>query len=352
MNRRDFLKSLFYLSSLSLIPSTIEAKTQSQILAGIFIWADLHTGQIFSSSPQINSNGIFPVSRIGSIMKLISTATLLEENLISPQKTYECRGIIKFQGKEYKCTKAHGKVSLIQALGHSCNVFFAQASQSISPTLFLDYCSRFGFDRSLYSQLSPPDPLGRGSLRKFFSLDQLSNVPNQGIIDKSKLDKMQSNFTDFVLGLHTDSAVNLLHIIQLTSLIALKGNMPKLFFKYSNSEHSLKPIKLHLSESTWIGLQNGMKLACLHGTARKLDPENQFKIAAKTGTIPLVSKNYFSKSSANNSNQIKEEYFQSLITGYFPYDNPQYVFCLLAPHGTSQETAVPLAHKEIFSHKW
>ena len=331
MNRRDFLKSLFYLSSLSLIPSTIEAKTQSQDLADIFVWADLHTRRIFSNSPQINSNGIFPVSRIGSIMKLISTATLLEENLISPQKTYECRGIIKVQGKEYKCTKAHGKVSLIQALGHSCNVFFAQASQSISPTLFLDYCSRFGFDRSLYS--------------------------NESIINKSKLDTIQSNFTDFVFGLHPDSAVNLLHIIQLTSLIALKGNMPKLFFKYSNSEHSLKPIKLHLSESTWIGLQNGMKLACLHGTAHKLDPENQFQIAAKTGTIPLVSKTHLSRTQllnypAGNSSHIKKDYFQSLITGYFPYDNPRYVFCLLASNGTSQETAVPLAHKEIFSRKW
>jgi cell division protein FtsI/penicillin-binding protein 2 len=81
-------------------------------------------------------------------------------------------------------------------------------------------------------------------------------------------------------------------------------------------------------------LQQGMQLAVRLGTAKQLDVENRMRIAAKTGTTP------------------HGKTFQSWITGYFPYDKPRHAFVLRSSVGTSQDQAVPLAHKFLFATQW
>ncbi len=302
--RRQFLKSLFGLGNIQ------SANAQAAIAAnanqnapkaatGSFWWADLKTGQVGFPT------GTKPcVASLGSVAKLISTCAFHEENSISDNRTFECRGSVTIHGKTYHCQTAHGNVSLIEALGQSCNIYFAHAADTISPAVFLHYARLFGFAESCCEQAS-------------------GHFPEKPLAD------VQS----YVLGLSPDFQPQALQLLQLAALIGTKGHLTQLH----SAEKPLPVPSLRtvsLKESTWSLLDQGMRIACRAGTAKNLDPENKLQIACKTGTVP------------------HGKTFESWICGYFPHEKPRYAFCAHAAQGTSQDVAVPIARKFLFATEW
>ena len=95
-----------------------------------------------------------------------------------------------------------------------------------------------------------------------------------------------------------------------------------------------EPFELQLAPDSWMILQQGMRICARQGTGKHLDPHDKLHLAAKTGTTPHGSK------------------FQSWAAGYFPFEAPRYAFCLRAQAGTSQQAAVPEAHKWLFASQW
>jgi cell division protein FtsI/penicillin-binding protein 2 len=292
--RRQFLKSLFGLG----VVETKKAYASAPV-AGSFIWADLKTGQVgFPTGTSVGSG--LP----GSLMKLVAAAAIRQENLLPGNATFECRGSIILHKHAYSCQVAHGKLELAQAIGLSCNVFFAQAAEVISPMLFLSYASKLGlnhpvagYQTGLFPETAHGDP------------------------------------QHYVLGLAEDLKPNALQILQLAAMIATNGNPPVLH-SAEDTDANYPSLKLELSIATWQMLHEGMKLAGRIGTAKELDPENKLHLAVKTGTAPHGIS------------------FQSWITGYFPVDAPRHAFCARAQAGTSQSAAVPLARRYLFSTEW
>ena len=288
-----------------------------------FYWLDLKSGAIHLPTKYIPAKHIIDAGQPGSLMKLIAAAAILQENLSFATKIIDCRGTIVVTGKHYICRYPHGRLSLVEAIGQSCNVFFAQTAKELSADCFLHYLAEFGLSQAI-------DFSG-------------SRCPNTA---------------DLVLGLAKQYKMNAIQILQLVSLIANKGKPMPFHYNYNQtdlqkSKISKKPkipnakvpannILTHdnfisgptLSEHTWNILQTGMQIACQRGTAKNLDPQNKLHLAVKTGTTSYGRT------------------FQSWLAGYFPYESPSYSFCLRSNQGTSYDRAVPAASKYLFARDW
>ena len=299
LGRRQFLRSIFGLGSVAEgAQLEVEARSAS---SGKFFWTDLKTGQVgFPSGHAV------PSGQPGSIMKLVAAAALIDGKLFSSDEKIECRGLYKSNHETYKCLHAHGLVDMVNAIGMSCNVYFAHVSERMSARTILDYAQKFG--------LSQPVAEFESGAFPFYEHQGQPSV-------------------SYVLGLAPDLQPSALQILRLSALIARDGQIPYMHSAERPNPGAL-PYEITLSEACWKVLKQGMQIASRQGTGKKLDPENKLKVAIKTGTTPHGSS------------------FQSWITGFFPWDDPRYAFVLRAPAGTSQDEAVPQAHTFLFSVEW
>lgn len=83
----------------------------------------------------------------GSTAKLLTTAIVLEENLVPKNETFECTGSIKIAGRTLHCWRTgnpHGVETLSEALGNSCNPVFAELGGRIGLNNFYKYMESFG----------------------------------------------------------------------------------------------------------------------------------------------------------------------------------------------------------------
>jgi cell division protein FtsI/penicillin-binding protein 2 len=294
--RRRFLR---FLAGLGAAAQCLEAEA-STARKGKFFWVDLRTGQLgFPSGFSI------PAGMPGSIMKLITSAALVDARLLSPNQRFECRGVYRLNNETYKCLYPHGIIDMVHAVGLSCNIYFAQASRKLSARMVLDYAARFGFDRAVAQ-------FGSG------------HFPEQPGPQSSS----------YALGLADDLQPQALQIMRLSALIATRGKLPYLHSADDELVAGAAPFELALSETCWQVLTQGMRIAGRQGTGKRLDREDKLHLAIKTGTAP------HGKS------------FQSWITGYFPFEAPHYAFVLRAQAGTSQDEAVPQARPYLFGQQW
>ncbi|MBP6747746.1 hypothetical protein KA344_21135 [bacterium] len=300
IDRRGFIRSLFGITgALPVAQQMAEAKGQTS-----FFWCNLRTGHVgFPTGLSV------PSERPGSLMKLVAAAALIDEGLTHANEVFECTGTHNVGKEAVHCQNAHGKIDIVQAIGRSCNIYFAQATKRLTTRAFLAKAAQFGLDKPCAGSLSGPFPLK----------------------------PVESSSLHYVLGLAQDLKPTALQLLRLAALVATPpgGKLPVLF-SAENIElpEKEKPFTSPLTAESHRVLSAGMRLSATEGTARKLDSEDQLKIAAKTGTTPHGNK------------------FQSYVIGYFPFDKPAHAFALYAPSGTSQDSAVPKAKEFLFSTTW
>jgi cell division protein FtsI/penicillin-binding protein 2 len=297
IGRRGFIRSLFGLTGTAV--DTVKAQAASTGLAGEWIWGNLRTGQVGFPSGWTQRQ-----YRPGSTMKIIATAALSQEGLVSPAETVDCTGTALVHHQKITCQHAHGRLNLTHALGQSCNVYFAHMSMRLNGHIFGRYAETMGLH-------SPAAKRQSGLFPVAFKDESLQ----------------------YVLGLAEDLQPNALQLMRLSALVAMRGKIPFLHSAEDLEGHEV-PESVEFSDVTWKTLSDGMRLCVTDGTAKKLDPEDRMHIAAKTGT-------------AQHGTQ-----FQSWITGFFPFEEPHTVFCIWSPSGTSQDAAVPFAKKVLFSTTW
>lgn len=82
----------------------------------------------------------------GSVFKIFTASTALEEGLITTNSTFTCNYTFVVAGNAYHCHHAggHGTQTLEQAISNSCNPAFIQIGQLIGAKLFSKYFKAFG----------------------------------------------------------------------------------------------------------------------------------------------------------------------------------------------------------------
>lgn len=286
-----------------------------------------------------------PVSGLftpGSVVKPFMAYAALTEGVITPEKNILSTGalIIKnpYGGPDsvFRDWKIHGYINVVRALAESSDEYFYQVGGGYKDQKGL------GIEKiDLYAKL--------------FGLSTATGIdlPNEatGVIPTP--DWKRINFIDgeWKLGdtYHTSIGqygfqVTPVELIRYIAAIANGGNLvtPHVFLSASSSDpaspenylvesannKSWPVINLNLNQNSLRYIQQGMKeVVIANGTVPQLNFAN-LKVAAKSGTAELG---------------IVKGKVNSLITGYFPYDNPKYAFTVIMENGNIGDSSGAVA---------
>ena len=272
-----------------------------------------------SSKPFLN-RALGGVYTPGSIVKPYIALGALEEGVIDPLKQILSTGSISVQNPYdpklktvFKDNKAHGWVDMRHALAVSSNVYFYEIGG--------------GFE----SQRG----LGIANIKKYTSLFGLGqktgiNLPNEqgGNIPSPEWKAAHFKNDPWRVGDTYNTAIGQ-YGFQVTPLemaravggVATEGELvvPTIL----HDDPSPRPTeKISLSSDSFRIVKEGMRLVVTEGTGVALNTP-AVRIAAKSGTAQVGAHN---------------EFMNSWITGFFPYENPRYSFAVLVEHGPKTNT--------------
>lgn len=83
----------------------------------------------------------------GSIFKVITSIAALEENLVSSEDRFYCKGSTVIGNRTVRCwkTEGHGSQTFLEILKNSCNVGFTELGKKIGKENLYKYIRKFGF---------------------------------------------------------------------------------------------------------------------------------------------------------------------------------------------------------------
>lgn len=84
----------------------------------------------------------------GSTFKIVTSAAGLEENAVTPQSSFYCRGFHIAGDRQIKCwryPRTHGAETFVQGVQNSCNPVFMEIGERLGAATFLEYMHKFGF---------------------------------------------------------------------------------------------------------------------------------------------------------------------------------------------------------------
>lgn len=274
----------------------------------------------------------------GSIFKLISALTLLENNIIdletNDNNSIICSGSILIGGRKFKCWKhyGHGKVSLIDAIVQSCNIYFYSLAAKIKIDDLVEMAFKFSLGKKLFSDLKEeksgilPDVNWRKQnlQNKWYLGDTINNVIGHGYISVTPL-----QLAVMCARIATGKAV-----FPNFGLIPKEGQPPitsTSFVSFKSQE------LLDIRQENFSIIRQAMMGSINYplGTSYRYRSHLQ-KIAGKTGTVQIFN--------SENINNIKKKYKDhALFIGYAPYEQPKYAISLVLENVGSGGNATKVA---------
>ncbi len=259
------------------------------------------------NSPFLNrALSAFPV---GSVFKTVTAAVAIESEI--ELKNYNCSGSIEKNANLFHCNKedGHGEIDFNTALSLSCNPYFIELSTLTGKKNLLSTAKKLGF--------SKPTDLGNGFLTDSGTLPKIKELNSDAAI---------GNF-GFGQGKLTATP---LQIAACYATLANKGiyNEPYLFHGRIDTNGAFLPEgrkdgKRVLEESTCKRISEALLQTTINGTGKNAY-SSLFKACTKTATAQSGQYN-------KNGTEIKYCWF----VGFFPYENPEYVICILKENGSS-----------------
>ncbi len=265
----------------------------------------------------------------GSIVKPFVAAAALEEGVARPETTYVSTGKLVIPNPYdpskptiFRDWKAHGAVDLRDAIAVSSDVYFYiigggfESARGIGITALDRYARLFGF----------------GSPTGFVLDDEPSGtIPNP----EWKADEFDGDI--WRVGDTYNTAigqygwqVTALQALQATAALANGGvvRQPIIELGAVGSARIIPISESHLSV-----VRQGMRQAVTGGTAQALSfPE--LHVAAKTGTAETG---------------VRKEYTNSLVIGFFPYEEPRYAFVIVLERSKAGTVVgAPAAMRTVF----
>ena len=321
------------------IQAVAEQAADRYLTKGAIVILEVPTGKVRAmvSRPSYDQNNVAAVLKspdspllnrataaysVGSVFKLAAAAAALEYG-ISPDYTYTCTGGIDVDGGVFHCynSESHGTENMKQAVANSCNTYFVNLMQQVPPENFLNMVRSLGFGRSV--ALAPGLSSDAGVLPSLKSL----SVP-----------RALANFS-FGQGELTATP---LQVAAMTNAIASGGllTVPTLYGgtvnekqEYTNRATEPQAVRV-MSENTSRLLREFMQASIEGGTSREGKPD---KGGAGAKTATAQTGKYVDGT----------ELVESWFTGFFPYENPQYVVTIFEEGGDGGGRTCGPAFKEI-----
>lgn len=350
---------------------TIDSRLQQKAFelfgeeSGAAVLLDVHTGEIlaFVSAPSFDPNmmtqglstedwnallhnernpltdkAISGQYSPGSTFKMIVALAALEAGVIKPETRTYCAGKMFLGNHAFHCWKkeGHGHLNVVEALQHSCDIFFYETAQKLGIEKIADMARRFGLGSKINIGLENEKagliPDKEWKLRRFGEPWQQGESLISGIGQGYILT------TPLQLATMTARLVNGGYEIKPT------------FLKVSDGEKS-KIKKIDVSPANLELIKEGMYAVVNKpgGTAwrSQFDYHGQ-RMGGKTGTtqvrrITMKERREGIKKESELPWRLRNH---ALFVGYAPHDNPKYAVAVLVEHGGGGSlVAAPLAGK-------
>lgn len=215
----------------------------------------------------------------------------------------------------------HGTINMNDAIIESSNTFFFSLAYKSDINNLISHLSEFGF--------------GRNICKDCFN-------PGSGLLPTPEWKMNNLNF-----GWFTGDTVNLgvgqgymsatpIQLAYYSAFLAKKGNLQELtFVKTEGSSNNLFVNNLNVGDSDWNKIHSSMigVIEDPKGTAKRLKPLKSYVVAAKSGTVELVS------------TETKEDYKlvrqnignrdHAIIVAFGPMPNPEYAVSVVIENGES-----------------
>ncbi len=124
----------------------MDPKTGAILAMAVFPTYDPNTREVTDENVYVNS-AISELYEPGSVFKIVTVVSALNEGLVTPSTTYYDQGQIVVGGRVIKNAGGamYGRVTITDLLAHSLNVGAAHVSKKLGAKKFYDYVHRFGF---------------------------------------------------------------------------------------------------------------------------------------------------------------------------------------------------------------
>ncbi len=266
--------------------------------------------------------GIGKRTEPGSIFKLATLMSLLEDKYVSVDSMVNCEGGVKsFYGLKIKDSHlGTGTVSVKDAFAMSSNVAFAKLAEIYyhnQPSKFLDHLHKMHLD----------------------TLTGIDITASSGypIIKKAKSKSWSATTIPFMAHGY-EELVTPLHMLMLYNAVANNGKLMKPYLVNAIKEYGVtikefKPVVLEekiCSDETLRQLKECL-LAVVespHGTAHKIR-DSLYNISGKTGTAVTAMDNR----GYNKGNKI----YQSSFIGFFPSEKPVYTVAVVVQNSSESK---------------
>ena len=252
----------------------------------------------------------------GSIFKMVTSAAVLEEDIISPNTYISTHGAFSAAGMTVECwyyPNAHGDITVSDALMVSCNDFFAQMAYRLSQKNEA-YNDSQGVEKlSHYARL-----LGLGEKSGIEIAES-----NPVISDTSALTSAIGQGTNLFSCIHLARYATALgsrgNIYNLTLLDRRVGADGTQLQSYRGKLVS----KTELKDSTWDAIWDGMRRAVIGGSHSAVH-SHKVDVAGKTGTA--------------EENELRPDH--ATYVSFAPFEKPEISVSVTIPNGyTSGNTA-------------
>ena len=257
----------------------------------------------------------------GSVFKLVVASAALENKKINPNTTFLCQGSTPVGRREFKCWNTHGAQNLLEAITHSCDVFFYKTGLLVGPQVIHDYALKFGFSRTTSFELPYevpgfiPSPLWRkiNKFKNWFDGDTANLSIGQG-----------------------DVLVTPLQVLRMTAVFANGGYLvtPYIVKAIDGREvagYQKKPEKLNLKKETIERIKEGLNNVVN-------DP---------TGTGSVLSGLAVTVAGKTGTAQAPPGQAHAWFTGFFPVKSPKFAICVFLERGSAGYVSCVVAKQII-----
>ncbi len=267
--------------------------------------------------------GLYPP---GSTFKIVVALAALESGAVTPNETVFCPGYWDYGDRRYHCWEAHGhgKVNLIGALKHSCDIYFYQLALRIGIDAIKTMAVRLGMTEKYITDIVQKQMAGVIPDRKW----KESNIGAPWVHGDTIISGIGQGFI-------------LVNCMQLAVMMARVASNKRVIPRIINDGTIPKFENMGLKKTKYVleGLEEVLKKGgTASGSAINI---NGAKMGGKTGTSQVRSISKAERLSGVLTNEQLKWNLRNhgLFVGYAPTNAPKYAVCVITEHSGSSGPA-------------
>ncbi len=301
----------------------------------------------------LNNKCIQGIYSPGSTFKMVTAAAALESGIVSPDTEIKCDGFIRLKRTKMHCWKrsGHGYLNVVQAIEHSCNVFFYKVAMEMGIEKIKEYANRFGLGSpsgvDLLSELSGVVPDREWKLKRYKQEWQKGETPNVAI-GQGYLSVTPIQLISYINAIANGGFFVKPRIVKqyidnesLTKIGKLEPGLNLLETKIEKREIDIKPETLDL-------LRQGMErnVQGEKGTGRRAR-SGLVAVAGKTGTTEVISSKTRDKILKEQGEVAEKFQNHAWFTAFAPVEDPMISMVVMVEHGSSGSNSAAIARQII-----